>query len=173
MLSTKGKSCQTDLVAFWNKVKEVDEGILTLSVWTSGKALDTVSKWEKHGFDKCTTWWVRNWLGGCTQGSIVNDSGSKWKPVVLLRDQYWDRCCSAVTWTEGLVHAPQVCCWHQTVLCGWHAGGNGCHPERAGLRDVLMQTSWVQQWQMQGPARGSGHCQPQVQAAQRINWEQP
>lgn len=74
------------------------------------KALDTVSKLERHRFDRWNTWWIRNWLNGCTQGVVANESVSKWKPVVLLRSQYWDQCCLVVTWTVGLVHAHQVCC---------------------------------------------------------------
>lgn len=36
---------------------------------------------RRHGFDGRNTWWVRTWLGGCTQRVKVHDLMSKWRSV--------------------------------------------------------------------------------------------
>ncbi|CAM4569227.1 unnamed protein product [Caretta caretta] len=86
---TKGKSCLTNLVAFYDEItgsvderKAVDVLFLDFS-----KAFDMVShsilvsKLKKYGLDGCTTRCVESWLDCWAQRVVINGSMSSWQPI--------------------------------------------------------------------------------------------
>ncbi|GAB0179916.1 mitochondrial enolase superfamily member 1 [Grus japonensis] len=86
---TKGRSCLTNLISFYNKVTHlVDEGKAVNVVYLDfSKAFDTIShsilleKLAAHGLDRRMLCWVKNWLDGQAQRVVVNGVISSWQLV--------------------------------------------------------------------------------------------
>ena len=86
---TKGRSCSTNLVAFYEDVTSwVDGGRVVDVVYLDfSKAFDTVphdiliTKLRKYGIDERTVKWVENWLTGRVQRVVLGGRVSGWRPV--------------------------------------------------------------------------------------------
>uniref|UniRef100_A0A803SMX6 Reverse transcriptase domain-containing protein n=1 Tax=Anolis carolinensis TaxID=28377 RepID=A0A803SMX6_ANOCA len=86
---TKNKSCQTNLISFFDRVTSwVDTGnAVDVAYLDFSKAFDKVphdllaNKLVKCGLEKTTVRWICNWLSERTQRVLTNASSSSWKEV--------------------------------------------------------------------------------------------
>ena len=92
---TKGKSCLTYLVAFYNGVTALVDNrrVNDIIYLDMSKAFDTVPhnilvcKLERHSSDRGTAQWIKNWLDDHPQSIAVNISMSKWRVVMSVVPQ--------------------------------------------------------------------------------------
>ncbi|GAB0203289.1 mitochondrial enolase superfamily member 1 [Grus japonensis] len=85
---TKGKSCLTNVIAFYDGMTSwVDEGRAVNVYLNFSKAFDTVShniltgKLRKGGLDEWTVRWIENWLNVRAQRVVISGTESSWRPV--------------------------------------------------------------------------------------------
>jgi len=86
---TKGKSCLTNLIAFYDDMTgSVEEGRAVDVVYLDfSKSFGTVShnillgKLRKYGLDEWSVRWIGKWLNGRTQRVVISSTESSWRPV--------------------------------------------------------------------------------------------
>ncbi|PKU49443.1 rna-directed dna polymerase from mobile element jockey- hypothetical protein [Limosa lapponica baueri] len=86
---TKGKSCSTNLIPFYDVITRwLDEGRTADVIYLDfSKAFDTVShniligKLRKCGLGEGAVRWIESWLCDRTQRVVINGAGSSWRPV--------------------------------------------------------------------------------------------
>ncbi|KAK4824064.1 hypothetical protein QYF61_009915 [Mycteria americana] len=86
---TKGKSCLTNLITFYDEMTGlVDQGRAVDVVYLDiSKAFGTVShrilieKLMKYGLDEQTMRWIENWLNCQAQRVVISVRKSSWRPV--------------------------------------------------------------------------------------------
>ncbi|CAM4703432.1 unnamed protein product [Caretta caretta] len=86
---TKGKSCLTNLIAFYDEIAGcMDMGKVVDVIYLDfSKAFGMVShsilasKFKKYGLDEWTIKWIESWLDCQTRWVMINCSMSSWQPV--------------------------------------------------------------------------------------------
>ncbi|CAM4562333.1 unnamed protein product [Lepidochelys olivacea] len=94
---TKGKSCLTNLIAFYDEITgSVDEGkAVDVLFLDFSRAFDTVShsifasKLKKYGLDEWTIRWIESCLDRLAQWVVISGSMSSWQPVSSVVPQGW------------------------------------------------------------------------------------
>ncbi|CAM5103732.1 unnamed protein product [Eretmochelys imbricata] len=84
---TKGKSCLTNLIAFYDEITDSEGKAVDMLFLDFSKAFDMVShsilasKLKKYGLDEWTIRWIENWLDRKAQQIVINSSMSSWQPL--------------------------------------------------------------------------------------------
>ncbi|PKU35648.1 rna-directed dna polymerase from mobile element jockey- hypothetical protein [Limosa lapponica baueri] len=88
---TKGKSCLTNLIAFYDGMTGCrdERRVVDVVYLVFSKAFDTVShsiliaKLRKRGLDEWTVRWIENWLKDRAQRIVISGTESSWRSVTI------------------------------------------------------------------------------------------
>ncbi|KAJ7428081.1 rna-directed dna polymerase from mobile element jockey-like [Willisornis vidua] len=80
---------KANVTPIFKKGKREDPGNYQLVSLISISRKVTEQVLRKCGLDEWTVKWIKHWLNGIAQRVMVSGVVSSWKPVVILRGQYW------------------------------------------------------------------------------------